>query len=201
METKKMVFPSLDKYPLSPDDVVVNHSLKVTHKYEIDSYLTQIAYFCSVKKSFYFSKDEFYKYLSSGHSAFFSTSSCDDLNGVLEKEYFLLSQFDGNIFLTSDFIIAMVGSSDKICLKHIEFDETPRKTEIEKLNPEIFQSLKALILHAKKEESYGPFNPDDFKKATELKGFLIKNENGIFLTPKLLTYLFKHYPGDEYITQ
>lgn len=195
---KKMIFPNPNTYPINPGGMVLSRNLVITHDYELDSYLTQMAHFSSVKKSFSFLKSEFYKYLSDGSdNSFFSAGNCDDQNEVLEKEYFLLAQFNGSIFLSSDFIIAAIGSSNEICLKHIEFDDIPLKTEIERLNPERFRDVKALILRAKKEESYGPFNPDEFIKVIELSSFIKKTEMGLFITPRLLTYLFKHYPSPE----
>jgi|GEM_PF-6466471 len=193
---KLVVLPNFGMYPIHPEDMSTGQVLVVTHEHWLDSYLARLVHFCAVKKSFFCTKNELSVYFAvSSNGQPFSSRSCDARSKELEEIYGLIYLSGEGIFLTHELICEVMELSGKINLKNIEFDEIPNKTEIEKNNSERFRDIKALVTRAKEEDSYGPFNPDEFVHASELCHFVTKTKEGLFVTPRLLTYLFKHYPS------
>jgi hypothetical protein len=195
MSTKTIVLANEGMYPLSPQDMTLQYELKTTHYHELDSYLTEMACFAKAQDSFYVKKEDLYKHLNGGSPHdFFSANNCESRNKQLE-DFGLIFTTDELIFLTHKLIVEIVCSSDKIKLKHIMFDEVPRKTTLERINADRFFDIKAMVIEGKQTNSMGPFNPEKFPHAGELSHFVTKTDEGLFITTRLLTELFKNYPS------
>jgi hypothetical protein len=199
MKHKQIILPNTGMYPILPEDMVTDHVRTITAEFELDHYLAHINYVCSVKKSFVLSKADFYEYMKTVDENFYAVENCNDCNKkLIEKN--LLYIAGEHIFLTHTLICESVKMSGKIGLEHILFDDIPGKSEIERLSPDRFFDIKALVLCAQETKKLGPFEPEKFPHAAELNYFVETKDDGLYITNKLLNHFFKYYPALDYVS-
>jgi hypothetical protein len=194
---KIIALPNTGLYPILPKDIKPETQKTVTHKYEVDLYLTDLAVYSALVNKFYFDKNYFYTHLrvSQNFLASFSMQSFENMNKNLEESGYIVI-VNNVMFLTHKLIVEIsdmnANVSKKIKPEHIQFDEIPKKTELERLNPGRFLELKEVFEMTKEKGFEHSFDTSKYPQASK-DGMWLDKEGK--LTTRTIMYFFKWYPS------
>jgi len=200
----QIVLPNTGIYPIKPRELALEQELNIFHDYLVDLYLTHLVQYAVDADTFIIDKDAFHQWCKNNIEGPFSIHSSENWNRELSESHcgnVYLWVTEQTIFLTHRLIAkVMQFRPHNIGLEHIDFDEVPRKTELERFKPERFFQLKEMVTLAKSTGSLGPFNKNKFSECVGLTSFLDDREDGLYIKKTLLMYLFQYYPRIDFVS-